>query len=74
MADAEWEELNERVVNDDALRTRLVEMRGGCRCCICPPCHACVEPLDIGEAERLGLLPEPTKEPDFSAITRAFCE
>lgn len=74
MTDAEFDALDEHVANDEHLRKRLVEMRGGCRCCISPPCSACCEPLTLGEAERLGLLPEPPAQPDFSAITRAFCK
>lgn len=28
---------------------RLIDMRGGCRCFICPPCNACVEPVTADE-------------------------
>ena len=73
LTDAEWEEINERAANDEGVFKRLVEMRGGCRCCISPPCSACCEPLTMAEADRLGLLPEPAVQPDFSSITRAFC-
>ena len=65
LTDAEWEDICERVPNDEGLFRRLV---------ISPPCSACCEPLNIEEAAELGLLPEPVAQPDFSAITRAFCE
>src|SRR5215208_4343888 len=43
-----------KVWNDDGLRVELLGMRGGCRCCISPPCNACVDPVTMDEAERLG--------------------
>ena len=32
----------------------LVNHRGGCRCCISPPCPAHCDPLTIPEAKHLG--------------------
>lgn len=46
-------------------QARLLEMRGGCRCCISPPCSACVDPVTDDEAEKLGLVSfatHPTKD------------
>lgn len=42
---------------------RLVALRGGCRCCVCPPCSTCSDPITQDEAERLGLI-EPAKRDD----------
>lgn len=39
------------------LQKELLEMRGGCRCCISPPCSACADPVTDEEAGRLGLAP-----------------
>lgn len=39
------------------LQRKLLEMRGGCRCCVSAPCPACVDPIDADEAEALGLVP-----------------
>lgn len=38
---------------------RLLDLRGGCNCCISPPCWPCSEPITQSEAEQLGLI-----EPD----------
>ncbi|MGA0610042.1 hypothetical protein [Caldimonas sp. KR1-144] len=54
---------------------RLIDMRGGCRCCVSPPCSACSEPLLLEEADRLGLLDDGRDAPvDFSAITKGLCK
>ena len=48
---------------DEAAWRRLVELRGGCRCCISPPCHACTEPTTEHELNRVGYtLAKATKE------------
>ena len=39
----------------------LLEMRGGCRCFLCAPCGACVEPISDEEAALLELVPFPEK-------------
>ena len=54
---------------------RLLELRGGCRCCLSPPCNACVDPITQEEAERIGLLddPEPPTEPDYLKAVRDLC-
>lgn len=52
---------------------RLIDLRGGCRCCISPPCFACCEPVTQQEAELLGLLDEP--EPvDLMKAVRDMCK
>lgn len=56
-----FDEFAENICDDDSAYRRLIEMRGGCRCCISPPCHACVDPLTEREAECLGWEP-PTPE------------
>jgi hypothetical protein len=43
---------------DDDTRARLIQLRGGCSCCVSPPCSACCNPLTEEEAIRLGLLTE----------------
>ncbi len=40
-------------LSDDQNR-ELISYRGGCRCHISPPCHACSERLTIPEAKHLG--------------------
>jgi len=32
----------------------FLDNRGGCRCCISPPCYACSEPIEIEELNNLG--------------------
>jgi hypothetical protein len=39
---------------DDGAWRRIVERRGGCRCCISPPCSACTEPPSEEELNREG--------------------
>ena len=39
---------------DEAAWRRIVSKRGGCRCCISPPCHACVEPITEDELNSVG--------------------
>ena len=41
---------------DDDTRSRLIHLRGGCSCCVSPPCGACCNPLTEEEAILLGLL------------------
>ena len=55
---------------------RLLHMRGGCRCCVSPPCSACVDPIDEDEAIKLGLLatsPEPDLAVDYMKHVRDLC-
>lgn len=40
-------------VDEEAWRS-IVERRGGCRCCISPPCNACTEPPSEEELNRVG--------------------
>lgn len=40
-------------IDEDAWN-RVIEMRGGCRCCISPPCVACTEPIDEHELNDVG--------------------
>lgn len=40
----------------DEQREELVDHRGGCSCCISPPCWACSEPITLVEAVDLGWL------------------
>ncbi|MGA0608882.1 hypothetical protein [Caldimonas sp. KR1-144] len=56
----------------------LIEHRGGCRCCVSPPCFACSEPLTWAEAEALGWIEdEPAPQPDYlgaaAEVTKRFC-
>jgi hypothetical protein len=53
VTDLERIEHIEENLSDEQTR-ELVRHRGGCRCHLCPPCHACSEPLTIPEAEELG--------------------
>jgi len=39
---------------DESAWRRVVELRGGCRCCISPPCNACVEPISEDELNKVG--------------------
>lgn len=39
---------------DESAWRDLVEGRGGCSCCISPPCHACTEPVTEEELNRVG--------------------
>lgn len=39
---------------DEAAWRELVKFRGGCRCCISPPCNACVDPPTEQELNRVG--------------------
>lgn len=39
---------------DERAWFRLVEKRGGCRCCVSPPCSACTEPLTEDELNTVG--------------------
>jgi len=48
-------QLFEGDMSDDDNR-RLIDMRGGCRCHLCPPCGACSNPVTLAEAEDLGLI------------------
>jgi hypothetical protein len=54
---ASLDAFDEKVMNDDDLRREMVDMRGGCRCHISPPCSACCSPLTQHEAECLGWEP-----------------
>lgn len=45
----------EEDMSDDN-RHKLIDMRGGCRCFISPPCHACCDPLTAHEAQDLDLI------------------
>lgn len=56
--------------NDDKLLRKLIEMRGGCRCCLSPPCSACSEPITHEEAESLGY---EEKEPARATCPRDTC-
>lgn len=58
------DKLGQHVTDHEYLRMRLVESRGGCNCCISPPCAACVEPLQLLEAEALGIV-----DGDFGGLT-----
>ena len=40
-------------LSDEQIR-ELIAHRGGCRCNLSPPCHACSDPLTIPEAKHLG--------------------
>jgi hypothetical protein len=40
-------------VDESAWRS-VVEHRGGCNCCISPPCNACVEPITEEELNAVG--------------------
>jgi len=64
-----FDEFSERVADDGDKYLRLVEMRGGCRCFICPPCSACSTPMNEREAVELGWEPEP----DYMAEVRRLC-
>jgi hypothetical protein len=49
---------------DESAWERLLEKRGGCRCCISPPCFACSEPISEQELNSVGFTyenPESTK-------------
>jgi hypothetical protein len=59
------EALSEALANDSDMFARLVEHRGGCRCCISPPCFACCEPLTEHEAECLGWLEAAAPRTDY---------
>jgi len=37
----------------DIEQKRLVEIRGGCTCFLCPPCSACSDPLTQDEVDEL---------------------
>lgn len=39
---------------DQAAWEGLIEMRGGCRCHINPPCSACSDPVEEDELNELG--------------------
>ncbi len=39
---------------DRAAWDRILEKRGGCRCCISPPCAACTEPITEDELNSVG--------------------
>lgn len=39
---------------DEAAWQRLLEKRGGCRCCISPPCNACSDPISESEMNSVG--------------------
>lgn len=39
---------------DEAAWNRIVSKRGGCRCCISPPCPACTEPITEDELNSVG--------------------
>lgn len=43
-------------------RGRMIEMRGGCYCCVSPPCGACDHDPDEDEANELGWVPLPDEE------------
>ena len=50
---------------DESAWVRLLAHRGGCRCCISPPCNACSEPVQEAELNELGYTyksPKPLKE------------
>ena len=40
-------------VDEDAWR-QVLEARGGCKCCIIPPCGACSEPITEEELNEVG--------------------
>lgn len=42
---------------------KLIEHRGGCYCCISPPCSACSDPMTVEEAIELGFIDEPKCSP-----------
>lgn len=51
----------EKITHDDCLMDvdesawlRIVSKRGGCRCCISPPCAACTEPVTEEELQSVG--------------------
>ena len=66
LADKFFDYVEDKVWNDRKLLIRLLEMRGGCCCCVSPPCNACVEPITFYEADRLGFCVE-----DFSRMEKA---
>ena len=39
---------------DERAWRRLLEIRGGCRCCISPPCFACTNPASELELNQVG--------------------
>jgi hypothetical protein len=39
---------------DESAWNELVENRGGCRCHLCPPCHACSDPIEEVELNEVG--------------------
>ena len=39
--------------NDDAREYLVSKLRGGCNCCVSPPCFNCTEPVNTAEAEDL---------------------
>ena len=45
---------------DQAAWDTIIEWRGGCRCCISPPCHACSDPVTEQELNDVGYTYEST--------------
>jgi len=42
---------------------RLIEKRGGCNCCISPPCSACCDPITEEELNAVGFTYGPNETP-----------
>lgn len=64
-----FDALPEDILEEGDLYKRLVDMRGGCRCFISPPCSACCEPMSLDEADSLGLL-DGDLDPNAAMIAR----
>ncbi len=49
---------------DESAYRRLLEKRGGCYCCVSPPCSACSDPIEEAELNAVGYtyLPPPPKD------------
>lgn len=69
--DAWWQ------ANWEKHQSRLVEMRGGCTCCISPPCCRCTDEITWDEALYLGFDPDediPVTKHDIGASKQSIMD
>lgn len=59
-----FEAFDEVLAECGDLYRRLIDLRGGCRCFIAPPCRACCEPMTESEARSIGWLPLGAAQPE----------
>lgn len=45
---------------DEAAWRRVLDKRGGCSCCVSPPCNNCTDPITEEELNRVGYTYEKT--------------